>query len=107
MANYIDGYYGHQSVTVEAIGIYNSVHLRAKRKLLKIKQEIERIGKENDNLIEFVKWDSISPIYKEKFYGLHLLEILKIDGEVIFPTIHGIKLHYLLRESYLNGANSR
>ncbi len=37
MANYIDGYYGHQSVTVEAIGIYNSVHLRAKRKLLKNK----------------------------------------------------------------------
>ncbi|HCG9114767.1 hypothetical protein P3602_15065 [Vibrio parahaemolyticus] len=102
MVDYIDGYYGHQSVAEKTISTNSSIHLRAKHNFLKIKQEIEKIGKENDKIIEFVGWEFIDSIDKKKFYGLHLLEVLKIDGEVIFPMTNGIKLHHLLSESYLN-----
>lgn len=105
MVDYIDGYYGHQSVAEKTISTNSSIHSRAKHNFLKIKQEIEKIGKANDKIIEFVGWESIDSIDKKKFYGLHLLEVLKINGKVIFPRTNGIKLHHLLSESYLNNPN--
>lgn len=102
-----DSFYSHQSVCIKGADVGNiTLFENAKPNYMNIRKLFENWAQKNGHNLEFVKLNELKPIFHKRFYGLHLLEVMILDGKVVLPEENAKKLHYVLMEAYLNQVNS-